>query len=102
MKKFILLSLVAILSHIAIAYLLLPNIMQDQIDTYGMSEIGVKLGWALGMLTIFGIGAPVIISLISIIKKEFRNKKTIVKVYAISCCVCLIFNAAINIAANNI
>lgn len=72
MKKYFILLIGAILTHVIIGYLMLPKIMQDQIDTYGMSEISVKIGWALGKLAMFGVGIPLIISLVSLIRKEFR------------------------------
>ncbi|MCB2215771.1 hypothetical protein [Desulfofustis glycolicus] len=92
-----LMAVLILFGHFALGYLLLPYVMEVQMGSLGLSRIGLKFGYGVGMVIFIGIMVSGFNALFYYLRRRRKKQVSLLPVFCFSSAVSLLFNALINV-----
>jgi len=96
--KYIVILFLILLGHFALGYLLLPYILEERLRVLGLSRVGLRAGYGVGMVVIIGIVLSGFNALLYYLSKRRKKKIFLLPVFCFYSALGLIINIFINVA----
>ncbi|MCB2173763.1 hypothetical protein KQH41_00705 [bacterium] len=90
-------TVLVLVGHFALGYLLLPYVMEVQWRSLGLSRAGLKIGYGVGMVIFMGIMMSGFNAVFYYRRKRRKEQVALLPVFCFSSAASLLLNALINV-----